>query len=75
MSHESKCSQCGGTNLEPGVLQSTGKLNFRPANSKFLTFKTGNIAVNASVCTTCGHVDVVADVKKLSALTERAKPS
>jgi hypothetical protein len=71
---EPKCSQCGGTDLEPGSIQSTGKVYFRPANAKFLTLSTGGAVVNANVCLSCGHIDLVADVKKLSALTQRAKP-
>jgi hypothetical protein len=74
MLNEPACSRCGGTQLEPGAIQATGRLYFRPANAKFLTFRTGDIAIHANVCIACGHVDLVADVKKLSSLTERAKP-
>lgn len=73
MSHERKCSECGGTELEPGSIQSTGKIYFRPANAKFLTFRTADIEVKANVCIACGHVQLVANVEKLAALTERAK--
>ena len=68
MSLEVKCSRCGGIDFESGSIHSTGKVHFRPAHAKFLTLHTGDIAVNASVCVNCGHVELVADVKKLSAL-------
>lgn len=74
MTSERKCTECGGTDLEPGAIQSTGKLYFRPANAKFLTLRTADISVNANVCVDCGHVQLVADVEKLAALTTRAKP-
>jgi len=49
-------------------MHSTGKVHFRPAHTKFLTLHTGDIAVNAIACMNCGHVELVADVKKLSSL-------
>lgn len=69
-----QCSRCGCTDAEPGSIASTGRLYFRPTNSKFLTMKTANIEVKANACTGCGHVDFVADVGKLNTLTARAEP-
>jgi death-on-curing protein len=74
MSHPYQCPRCGGVDAEPGTVQSTGGLHFRPANAKFLTLQTANIEVRANACTNCGHVDLVADVAKLHAITARAQP-
>ena len=69
-----QCSRCGSVVAEPGAVHSTGRMYFRPANAKFLTLKTGDIELKANACTRCGHVELVADVAKLDALTRRAEP-
>jgi len=74
MAYEYQCSRCGGNAAEPGAVRSTGGVYFRPTNAKFLTMRTGDIELRANACTQCGHVDLVADVEKLSALTRRAEP-
>jgi death-on-curing protein len=74
MAYDYQCSRCGGQVAEPGAVGSTGGMYFRPTNAKFLTLKTGDIRLRANACTQCGHVDLVADVDKLSALTRRAEP-
>ena len=70
MSDEQKCLRCGGTNLEPGSIQSTGKVCFRPKKCKFLTTKSGDICVNANICIDCGHLELVGDVKKTKLLVK-----
>jgi hypothetical protein len=74
MSHEFKCSSCGGTHVEPGSLHTAGKVHFRPAHSKFLAMHTADVEVKAHVCVDCGHVNLAADIRKLSRLVEHAKP-
>ncbi len=74
MAFDYQCSRCGGNAAEPGSVHSAGGVYFRPTNAKFLTLKTGDIQVRANACTQCGHVDLVADVDKLAALTQRAQP-
>ncbi len=74
MVHDYACPRCGGTAAEPGTVHSTGKVYFRPANTKFMTLKTGDIELRANACTACGHVDFVADVGRLAHLTRRAEP-
>jgi death-on-curing protein len=74
MAYDYQCSRCGGNAAEPGAVRSTGGVYFRPTNAKFLTMRTGDIELRANACTQCGHVDLVADVEKLSALTRRAEP-
>jgi predicted nucleic-acid-binding Zn-ribbon protein len=72
MSHEAKCARCGGTNLEPGHLHTTGKVHFRPTHSKFLTLHTSDVHIHAEVCMDCGHLQMLADVKKLSTLVNHS---
>ncbi len=66
-----KCYRCGGERLEPGQMQSTGKIYFRPENAKFLTMKSANIPVNANICLDCGAIELVAEVEKAQMLTDR----
>ena len=68
-----KCNVCGGDNLEPGAIQSTGKIYFRPKNVKFLSFKTANIEVKAYLCMSCGNVALIADTQKASVVLGQAE--
>jgi len=70
-----KCLRCGGERLEPGALQSTGKIYFRPANSSFWSFRTADVPVEANICLDCGTVELIGDVKKAEALVGRATPN
>lgn len=63
-----KCLRCGTPHLEPGAIQSTGRLYFRPANSRFWTFKTADVPVQANLCLECGALELVGDMKKAEAL-------
>jgi hypothetical protein len=47
MNPEKKCPSCGSTRLEPGTLQTAGRVNFRPENTKFFTLGTGDVSVEA----------------------------
>jgi hypothetical protein len=67
-----KCLRCGGTRLEPGAIQSTGRIYFRPTNSSFWTFGTANVRVKSNMCLDCGTVELVGDIKKAGALAGRA---
>lgn len=69
---EKKCLRCGGTNLEPGIVQSTGRVYFRPENTKLLTFQTSDVPVRVNICIDCGTLDFVGDVHKAQSLTGRA---
>ena len=71
---EQKCVHCGSDRLEPGKLQSTGAIYFRPDNSKFMTLKTANIRLKANICLECGAVVLVGDPSKVESLTERTQP-
>jgi predicted nucleic-acid-binding Zn-ribbon protein len=37
MNELERCPICNSTNVEPGVIRSTGKLHFRPTHAKFLS--------------------------------------
>ena len=65
---ERKCPSCNGTNLEPGNIQSTGKIYFRPKNTKFLTLKTADIEIEGNICTDCGYIMLVGDKNKAKSL-------
>ena len=71
---EQKCLHCGSGRLEPGSIQSTGAIYFRPDNAKFMTLKTADIRVTANICLDCGAVVLLGDPAKVEALTQRAQP-
>ena len=63
-----KCPSCNSENLEPGKIQSTGRLYFRPKNAKFLSLKSGDIEIEGNICTQCGYIMLVGDKAKANAL-------
>lgn len=74
MTKEKTCLRCGGDRLEPGVVQSTGRIHFLASNTKIMSFHTSDIRIDANICLDCGTLDLVGDLKKAQSLTGRAKP-
>ncbi len=70
---EKTCLRCGGTNLEPGRVQSTGRIYFRPDSPRFLTLSTADITVLANMCVDCGTIEFIGEVAKAKKLTKRAE--
>ena len=66
MNEENKCLRCGGTNVKPGVLQSTGKIYARPNDANLETFLKTGFLVNVNICFDCGHVEMVVVPGKLN---------
>lgn len=73
MNTERKCPSCGSTELEPGNVQSTGKIYFRPENTKFFILGTNDVALSANLCMNCGHVMLVGDLHKATKILDKAK--
>lgn len=69
MSDEKKCIRCGGTNVLPSELQSTGKLYARPKSAKLSTILTTGVLVYGEVCADCGHVELLVDAKKMKSIS------
>jgi hypothetical protein len=63
------CPHCRATGMVAGVLESTGTLRFRPLQTRFLTFRTADVAVRAMMCPTCGCVTMMGDSAKLRVLS------
>ena len=63
------CSRCGGESFSAGALISAVRTSFRPQESKFLTLETGDVMTKASMCRTCGLIEIIGDVNKLKRLT------
>ena len=64
------CYRCGGEMLASGALYSAvRRTTFRPQDSKFLTLETGDVMTKATMCRSCGTVEIVGDVNKLRRLT------
>ncbi|MGA2070630.1 MAG: hypothetical protein ABSG97_04710 [Sedimentisphaerales bacterium] len=69
MQIEMKCLRCGGKNVEPSNLQSTGKIYSRPKHANLLGVLLTGAPVSALTCMDCGHVELLVDTKKAKALT------
>ena len=65
-----KCT-CGSSRLAPGEIRSTGKVYFRPDKGKFLTLRTANVPVRASICLDCGRIELTSDRSKVEALLKK----
>ena len=72
MDNKMKCLRCGGSNVYPSELQSTGKIYSRPKESKFMTVFTTGAQVSAMTCLDCGHVEMVVDTQKAKSLLKTA---
>ena len=71
MSATKTCLRCGSSSLEPGRVQSTGRLYFRPANSRFMTIHTADIPVLSSICLGCGLIEFGGEMSKLANLQNK----
>jgi len=69
MSEERRCMKCGGTNLEAGEFQSTGKIYSRPKHARLVTLLTTGVPVDTIICLDCGHVELVVDAEKAKSIT------
>jgi hypothetical protein len=63
-----KCTSCGSESLEPGKMQSTGRVYFRLKNAPFLTMKSADIEVDGNICIECGCITLVGDNAKAKSL-------
>ncbi len=70
MSEEKTCLRCGGTNLEEGEFQSTGKIYSRPKHAKLVTLLTTGVPVENIMCYDCGHVELVVDPAKAKSIAK-----
>ena len=49
-------------------MYSPGRMTFRPSDSKFFTFQTGDVMTKAMMCRDCGVIEIIGDVAKLKRL-------
>ncbi|MGB0715984.1 MAG: hypothetical protein ACPGXK_08900 [Phycisphaerae bacterium] len=68
---ERSCPSCKSTELQPGTVQSTGAIYFRPKNTRFMSFSTNDIRLHGNICTKCGYVMLVGDPVKAEKLTSQ----
>jgi hypothetical protein len=70
------CYRCGGDMQAGGALISAvSRASFRPQESKFLTLETGDVMTKATMCRSCGVIEIIGDVNKLRRLTGDPDPS
>lgn len=74
MSDERQCAGCGSTQLQPGTIQSTGRIYFRPEGTKFMQLKSADVEIHANVCMQCGQIMLIADAQRVSSLLRIARP-
>ncbi len=65
-----KCLRCGSTNLEPGTIQSSGRVGFRPKRAKFISSKVADVSIQANICINCGHMEFIGDAEKTKLLVK-----
>ena len=68
------CYRCGGETAAIGALFSAVRTSFRPQDSKFLTLATGDVMTKATMCRSCGVIEIIGDVNKLRRLTSEPEP-
>lgn len=71
MANENTCSRCGGSKLESGRVQSTGRIHFHFENPRFLTMYPGYVPVVASMCLDCGTIDLAGEVEKARKISKQ----
>jgi len=69
---EMKCLRCGGKNVKPSDLQSTGRIYARPKQANLMAVIKTGARVSALICLDCGHVEMLVDVKKVKSLLKTA---
>jgi predicted nucleic-acid-binding Zn-ribbon protein len=67
---EMKCLRCGGGNVKPSHVQSTGKIYSRPSDANFLAYLITGTPVSALTCFDCGHVELLVDAKKVQKMAK-----
>lgn len=65
---QGRCSSCGHAVLVAGRVQGTGRLYFRPDQTRFWTFQEGLVPLTAKVCAACGFIQLYADTTRLTKL-------
>lgn len=65
------CPSCRTGRLVRGTIRSSGVAHFRPDFAKFLSFRTADIKVRSMMCSDCGLISMIGDVKKLRLLEPR----
>jgi hypothetical protein len=71
MSDSKTCSRCGGTTLETGRLQSTGRMSFYFDDPRFLTALTGYVPIFSTMCLDCGTIDLSGEISKARKISKK----
>jgi excisionase family DNA binding protein len=67
-----RCAVCGNTIMVEGKISSTGNVYFKPEKTKFWVWAESTVPVFAKCCTSCGHIQLMADTEKLEKLSPEA---
>ena len=69
MGAENTCSRCGGSSVESGKVQSTGRIHFHFENARFLAPHPGYVSIFSTMCLDCGTIDLIGEVDKARKIT------
>jgi hypothetical protein len=72
MTQNPRCPVCGSDRVEPGRLESTGRVHFRPDHARFLKAETTNVEVFGLLCMQCGNLTLLKDGKSTARQPESA---
>ena len=72
MNNEMKCLRCGGKNVRPSEVQSTGKIYSRPRQAKLSAVLLTGALVSGLTCLDCGHVELLVDAAKARSMIRTA---
>jgi hypothetical protein len=61
--------------MAAGALISAVRTSFRPQDSRFLTLATGDVMTKATMCRSCGMIEIIGDVNKLRHLSREPDQS
>lgn len=71
MSAENTCSRCGGSSLESGRVQSTGRIHFHFENPRIMTMRTGYVPIISTMCLDCGTIDLTGEIEKARKISKK----
>ena len=71
MNDMNTCSRCGGSTLEAGKLQSTGRMSFHFDDPRFLTALTGYVPIFSTMYLDCGTIDLIGEVSKARKISKK----
>ena len=71
MDAKTTCSGCGGSSLESGKVQSTGRMHFHFSDPRFFTTYTSYVPIVSTMCLDCGKIELIGEVSKARKIAKK----